>query len=113
MKSIRLVVVSIFIGVIVGLAGFFSVGHADQYPYFRAEVKTQINESGRPEIFYETKDFIVVIFGLESSMKEFRYNKNTGFYTIKILRKLEDSTKSQFHKEPHERLKETIKEYQQ
>lgn len=88
-----------------------SISFADGFSDFRIEVLNQTKESGRPEMVFETKTFIVTIFGLETSMKEFRYDKTTDSYRVRELRKLEDSTKSPFHKEPSERLKEAIKIY--
>ena len=102
MQKILIILVAI-----ISLA-FISPCYADDFLW---AVTQQMKQSGRPEITVETKDYVSMVFGLESSMKEFRYDKKSDTYQVWEYRKLEDSTKSLFHKEPHERLQETIEMY--
>jgi len=79
--------------------------------FFNNAVKEEMKKSGRAEIYVETGTTVIIIFGLKSAMKEFRFDKITEVYEVKQIPKYEDSTKSQFHKEPWERIDETLKLY--
>jgi len=108
MRKILLILVAI----LVAFLFVYGHGYADERPtfdYFKKAVEKQAKENGRPEIVYRTENYVVVIFGLENSMKEFRYDRSNDSYRVTEIRKLEDSTKSEFHQTPDERLEEAIK----
>jgi hypothetical protein len=65
----------------------------------------------RPEIYVQSKDFVILLFGMENSMKEFVFHKQTGQVTTREIQKFEDSTKSLFHQEPYERLEKANEIY--
>ena len=78
---------------------------------FAIVINEEKREMGRPEIIVETTTSIVVIFALEHSMREFKYDKMNKSWEVKEIYKLEDSTKSLWHKEPSERLKKAVSNY--
>ena len=76
-------------------------------------IAEETEKNGRPEIVVRTQDKIIIIFGLENTMKEYRYYINTDDYEVHEYKKLEDSTQSLYHQEPYERLKDAIKVLEQ
>lgn len=112
MKKQTYFVFGILVGVIMMICLTFINAKAEDRPtfeYFQKTVEKQAEESGRPEIVYRTERYVVAIFGLETCMKEFRYDRTNDSYQVKNIRKLEGSTKSLFNQEPYERLEEAIK----
>jgi protein tyrosine phosphatase len=81
------------------------------YVKFRKQVKEFLGDA-RPEVYVQTQELIIIIVGMKTMMRKFEYNKWIDTYTVKDIRKFEDSTKSLFHQEPSERLKEVIEIYE-
>jgi hypothetical protein len=82
----------------------------EAYVKFRKEVKRALGDK-RPEVYVQTQELIIIIVGMKTMMRKFEYNKWTNTHIVKDIRKFEDSTKSLFHQEPSERLKEAIEIY--
>lgn len=80
---------------------------------FQRFMKQLANEFGkqRPDAMIETNKEIIILFALVETMKQFHFSKETGEVKVKQFEKPEDSTKSPFHKEPLQRLREAIAIY--
>ena len=109
-RILVVVVVGIVIALFISLV-IVSLGYAGGMEDFKAMMIEERNELGRPEIVVETATTVVVIFALEHSMREFRFNKLNDDWKVREIYKLEDSTKSLWHKEPSERLKKAVSNY--
>ena len=79
------------------------------YKLFSEMVSARAEKDGRPEIAYQTKSEIVVIFGLETSLEEMRYNKLTDEVKVNKLRKFAPAPES----EPADRLTDAVKTYEE
>jgi hypothetical protein len=82
----------ILLVIAVSILFVYSLGHAGGYADFEQAVSKKVDEVGRPEIVVQSDSFIIVIFGLDTAMEKFKYNKQTKEYRVKEIRKFEDST---------------------
>ena len=79
------------------------------YKLFSELVSARAEKDGKPEIVYQTDSEIVVIFGLETSLEEMRYNKLTDEVKVNKLRKFPSAPES----DPANRLKDAVKTYEE
>ena len=82
----------------------------DGYQQFMLEIKLHKADYGRPEIVLNTKNYIVIIFGAEKTMKKIVYNKDLDNYKVWDIRKFKTSSASDT--DPVESLKKAIKNYE-
>ncbi len=81
-----------------------------EFARFLSELTKQFGNQ-RPDVMVETSGEVIIIFALVKTMKQFNFNKVTGKHKVKEIRRFEDSTKSPFHMEPYQRLKEAVAIY--
>ncbi len=100
---------AIIVLVIMSLAITPGYADTDSFKKFMKEVKKQQSVSGRPQAVVEGASFIIFMFGIEKTMKKFKFDKIKDTYEIKEMNMFDPP--GALHQEPAERLKEAIEVY--